>query len=78
MEKCLGDKEKKITQSEKQNFKLVRKSIVANSFIQKGKRFSLKNITFKRPAGGLGPEKVKGVIGRIAKKNFEEDEFIKL
>ena len=68
VEKCLGNKVKKISQSEKQNFKLVRKSIVANSLIQKGKKFNLKNITFKRPAGGLGPEKVKSVIGRIAKK----------
>lgn len=78
VEKCLGNKVKKISQSEKQNFKLVRKSIVANSLIQKGKKFNLKNITFKRPAGGLGPEKVKSVIGRIAKKNFEKDEIIKL
>lgn len=78
VEECLGNKEKKITQSEKQNFKLVRKSIVAKNLIEKGKKFNFKNITFKRPAGGLSPEKFKSVIGKIAKKNFQKDDFIKI
>ena len=78
IERCLGSKIKKITQSEKENYQAVRKSIVACSFIKKGEKFNLKNITTKRPAGGLSPEKWNKVIGKTAKKNFKEDEFIKI
>ena len=78
VEKCLGNKEKRTTQSEKQNFLLIRKSIVAKNVINKGERFNLNNITVKRPAGGIGPEKWKNVIGKTAKKKFYEDEFIKI
>jgi len=56
----------------------VRKSIVANSFIKKGEKFNLKNITTKRPEGGLRPEKFKVIIGKVAKRNFQPDEFIKI
>jgi len=78
IERCLGSKIKKITKSEKENYQAVRKSIVACSFIKKGEKFNLKNITTKRPAGGLSPEKWNKVIGKTAKKNFKEDEFIKI
>jgi len=78
IEKCLGTKIKKITRSEKENYKIVRKSIVANNFIKKGEKFHSRNITTKRPAGGLGPEKWNKLIGKIAKKNFKEDEFIQI
>ena len=78
IERCLGSKIKKITKSEKENYQAVRKSIVACSIIEKGEKFNLKNITTKRPAGGLSPEKWDKVIGKTAKKNFKEDEFIKI
>ena len=78
IERCLGSKIKKITKSEKENYQAVRKSIVACAFIKKGEKFNLKNITTKRPAGGLGPEKWNKIVGKTAKKNFKEDEFIKI
>ena len=74
----LGNRDKKITKSERQNVKIVRKSIVAKTFISKGEKFNSNNITVKRPAGGLGPEKWDQIKGKIAKKNFKEDEFIKI
>ena len=73
----LGNRDKKITKSERQNVKIVRKSIVAKTFISKGEKFNSNNITVKRPAGGLGPEKWDQIKGKIA-KNFKEDEFIKI
>jgi N,N'-diacetyllegionaminate synthase len=78
IESCLGIKEKKTTNSEKENFNLVRKSIIAFKFIRKGEKFNEKNITVKRPAGGINPMRWSYVIGKVAKKNFIEDEFIKL
>ena len=64
----LGNRDKKITKSERQNVKIVRKSIVAKTFISKGEKFNSNNITVKRPAGGLGPEKWDQIKGKIAKK----------
>ena len=73
----LGNKEKKPTQIEKKNMKLVRKSIVAKNTIAKGEYFSEKNISSKRPQGGLSPMKWNKVIGKKSKYNFKIDQFIK-
>jgi|TARA_B110000211_G_C14093445_1_gene561032 N,N'-diacetyllegionaminate synthase len=73
----LGNKEKKPTQIEKKNMKLVRKSIVAKNNIAKGEYFSEKNISSKRPQGGLSPMKWNKVIGKKSKYNFKIDQFIK-
>jgi N,N'-diacetyllegionaminate synthase len=73
----LGNKEKKPTQIEKKNMKLVRKSIVAKNNITKGEYFSEKNISSKRPQGGLSPMKWNKVIGKKSKYNFKIDQFIK-
>ena len=74
----LGSKEKKPTQIEKENMKLVRKSIVAKNDILKGEYFSEKNISCKRPQGGLSPLKWNKVIGKKSKYSFKTDQFIKI
>ncbi len=73
----LGSKNKIITMSEKDNLLLVRKSIVASKKIIKGEKFSVNNITLKRPALGLSPKSWNKLIGKKSKKNYKEDEFIK-
>lgn len=78
IEKCFGSKHKMITKSEKENYRAVRKSIVASCDIKKGEKFHYGNITTKRPAGGIEPNKWNSLIGKIAKKNFKQDEFIKI
>ena len=74
----LGSYEKKPTRIEKKNIKLIRKSISAKKNILKGERFSNRNITCKRPEGGLSPMLWKKVIGKRSKFNFKIDEFIKI
>ena len=76
IEKSLGSSEKKITRSELGNIMIARKSIVAKTFIKKGEKLSISNITVKRPAGGLSPMEWFKVIGKKAKKNFYEDDLI--
>jgi N,N'-diacetyllegionaminate synthase len=49
---------------------------VAKINILKGEVFSEKNITTKRPGNGLSPMKWDNVIGKIANKNFNEDDLI--
>ncbi len=44
-QKILGKREKKPSKSEIKNIKIVRKSIVAKTFIRKGEIFNISNIT---------------------------------
>jgi N,N'-diacetyllegionaminate synthase len=78
VEIILGSYEKKPSNSEIKNIPLVRKSIVAKKTINKGDKFTLENLTTKRPAGGISPMKWYKVIGKIAKKNYDIDDFIEL
>ena len=53
-------------------------SIVASKFIEKGEKFTLKNITVKRPSLGLSPTKWFSVLGKTAKKDYFDDYYIKI
>jgi sialic acid synthase SpsE len=71
-----GSGEKLPSDSERKNIEIARKSIVAKINILKGEEFSEKNITTKRPGNGLSPMQWDNVIGKIANKNFNEDDLI--
>jgi N,N'-diacetyllegionaminate synthase len=64
--------------SELKNIKIARKSIVALQFIAKGEVFSTENIGIKRPGNGISPMRWDEVIGRVAPRDFSEDELIEL
>jgi N-acetylneuraminate synthase len=64
--------------SEIKNKDIARKSIVALADIKKGDVFSEKNITTKRPGSGISPMLWNNVIGKVAAKDFKEDELITL
>ena len=72
------DTEYKVTVDEAKNSKLVRKSIVAKIKIKKGEKFSRKNITTKRPDNGISASKWFEVLNKVAKKDFNINELIKL
>ena len=78
IEKSLGSGVKDITQSEKKNIPLIRKSIFAKTSIKKGDLFTENNITLKRPSGGLSPILWDKVLNKKAKRSFKKDEFISL
>ena len=78
IEKALGKKEKKVTNSEKENLYIARKSIVAAMPIRAGEVFTKENLTVKRPGMGISPMRWNEVIGKIANKNYEADEMIQL
>lgn len=67
-----------VTESERKNIVIARKSIVARKAIKKGEIFTVENITCKRPGNGLSPMKWYEVLGSKAKKNFNEDELIEV
>ena len=77
-EKALGKYNKFVTNSERPNRNIIRKSIYANSIIKKGDKFTSKNIKLKRPGVGMHPMKFEKIIGKKSKKNFKLDQLIKV
>ena len=69
---------KEVSASEAKNKPIARKSIVASKFIRKGDLLTEENITVKRPGIGISPMLWDEVIGKTAKKDFEEDDLIEL
>ena len=75
---ALGEKNKLVTSSEKKNIKIARKSIVASKSINKGEKFTEKNITTKRPGSGINPMQWNQVLKKKAKKKFNKDDLISI
>lgn len=71
-----GEGGKKITESERRNINIARKSIVAKRPISKGEFFTADNITCKRPGNGISPMKWYDILGSSAIRDFDEDELI--
>lgn len=76
VEEALGQSEKKVSASEKQNRLVARKSIVAKSPIKKGQVFSIENLTTKRPGSGLSPMFWWKLMGQKANKDYAVDDLI--
>jgi N-acetylneuraminate synthase len=62
--------------SEKKNIVIARKSIVAQCAIAEGEMFTADNLTVKRPGTGISPMNWDQVIGKLAKRDFQEDDLI--
>ncbi|MEA5058565.1 N,N'-diacetyllegionaminic acid synthase [bioreactor metagenome] len=78
IEKALGNGLKTVSESEKKNLAVARKSIVARRAIKAGETFSDENLTIKRPGNGINPMHWFEVLGRTAMQDFAEDEMIRL
>lgn len=78
IEEALGSYEKQVSESEKKNLNIVRKSIVAKYKIRKGDVFTEYNMTCKRPGSGISPMEWNNIIGQKAIRDFNEDELIEI
>ncbi len=76
IECALGSSSKQVSESERKNMAIARKSIVAATEIKKGELFTPQNITVKRPGGGISPMKWDEVIGTTASHDYLPDEMI--
>lgn len=76
LEVALGDGVKRLSESEKKNVGIARKSLVAKTDIAAGDVFSEDNLTIKRPGTGLSPMEWDNVIGTKALKDYAADEVI--
>lgn len=78
IEQALGSPEKRVSDSERPNIEVARKSIVAARPIAAGEVFTTENITVKRPGNGVSPMLWDSVVGMTAKRDFGYDELIEL
>ena len=78
IELALGDGHKTVSESERKNIVVARKSIVAAKNITAGEVFNENNLTVKRPGNGISPMDWENVIGKTAKKDFVKDQLIEL
>ncbi|MBK1992311.1 N-acetylneuraminate synthase [Campylobacter sp. 2018MI35] len=77
LELALGSGIKKASKSEKKNINIARKSLVAKKAIKKGEKFNEENLTTKRPGNGICAMRYDEFLGKIAQKNYKEDELIR-
>lgn len=78
IELAIGSGEKHVSDSERPNIVVARKSIVAATDIRKGDLLTENNITVKRPGNGISPMKWDAVLGTAAIRDFLADELIEL
>ncbi|HEC1580971.1 TPA: N-acetylneuraminate synthase [Campylobacter upsaliensis] len=76
LEKALGSGIKKASKSEAKNKIIARKSLVAKREIQKGEKFSIENLTTKRPGSGISAMRYEEYLGKRALKIYKKDELI--
>ena len=78
IEQALGDGHKVISESERKNITVARKSIVAACLIRKGELLTEQNLTVKRPGNGISPMRWEEVVGTYATRDYQEEEPIEL
>ena len=78
IEHALGSGHKTISESERKNIEIARKSIVAARPIKIGELLTEENLTIKRPGTGISPMRWNEVIGTCAVQSFNEEDPIRL
>jgi len=76
VESILGAGDKRPTPAEEANRLIARKSLVASGTIAVGEKFSVDNLTTKRPGSGISPREWDRVIGTVATRHYNLDELI--
>ena len=75
---AMGTADKAVTDVERPNIAVARKSIVAAREIQAGEMFTEDNLTCKRPGTGLSPMKWDEIIGKRSPRAYAVDEQIEM
>lgn len=78
IEQALGSGHKEISDSERKNIEIARKSIVAARKINAGELLTEENMTVKRPGNGINPMRWNEVVGTVAKRGYAEEDLIDL
>lgn len=73
-----GDGTKHVSESERKNIAIARKSIIAAKDIKKGELLTEENLTVKRPGTGISPMRWEEIVGTKAIKDFSEEDLIEI
>lgn len=77
IENAIGCGIKKVSDSERKNMDIARKSIVAARNIKKGEILTEENLTVKRPGNGISPMEWDKIVGTTATEDFDFDHIIR-
>lgn len=66
-----------LLQGESISRKNARRSIVTLGKIKKGQKLTNKNLIMKRPGTGISPINIKKILGKVAKRNLNDDHILK-
>ncbi len=72
----LGTFRRTVSQAEEEKKLKFRRSIVAKGNLKQGHILTTDDLSFKRPARGISPDKVKYVVGRKLKRDISQDEIM--
>jgi pseudaminic acid synthase len=75
-ESILGSSVKRVRESEEENHRISRRSIIAAKEIKKGEMITADKLVVKRPALGLHPQLLEVIVGRRAKKDIRKDMWL--
>jgi len=76
-ESALGDGSIQADESELENKRLTRRSLVARVHIRRGQRITREMLAFKRPGYGLAPRELDWALGKHAHRDILPDEVVR-
>jgi len=76
VELILGSPVKRVLESEEENHRIARRSIIAAADIKKGEVITVDKLVIKRPALGLHPKYLDLVIGKTANMDIPKDMWL--
>ncbi|MFA5800455.1 MAG: N-acetylneuraminate synthase family protein [Candidatus Peribacteraceae bacterium] len=75
-EQALGSNVKKVLDSERENFRLARRSLHAAYNIKKGTKITPEMLVVKRPGLGIKSKDENRVVGKVARTDIKADQWI--
>lgn len=76
VELILGSSRKQVRESEQENHRLARRSLIAAVDIRQGEIITREKIAIKRPALGIHPRFLDVIIGKASKKDIPKDMWL--
>jgi N,N'-diacetyllegionaminate synthase len=77
IEKAMGNGVREIGAEEGKLLKIMRKSVLASTYIKQGDTITRDSLQYRRPGAGLLAKEIPSLIGMTAKKDIEEGDYLR-